>query len=112
MDAGDRGIRRRRAYDKFELQGHFAATQPTDVSFDASNDLMTTTVPGTASTLYNQGAQTIPGNTQNLWLKLKMPVSTGIGRAALAHGLRQRTGELNARLTRGRDMSWIVKGET
>jgi hypothetical protein len=65
-------------FNKFEMQGHFGATQPADGTFAAVNDLMTTAIPGTGSGLYNQGSQTIPGASQNLWLRLKMPSSTSL----------------------------------
>jgi len=59
--------------DQFELLGRFSAGQPTDTSFSTTNDIITPSIPGTGSGLYNQGGKTNPGNTQNLWLKLKMP---------------------------------------
>jgi len=66
------------AYNTFELQGHFATTQPTDAQFSTTVDLVTTAPPTPSSTHYSQGGQTTPGNTQNLWLKLRLPVSTGL----------------------------------
>ena len=39
------------AYNTFELQGHFAATQPADATFSTTNDLRDhTSPPGTSST--------------------------------------------------------------
>ena len=62
--------------DQFELLGHFnGASQPLDANFSTTNDIITPSVPGTGSGLYNQGAATAPGSTQSLWLKLKMPSS-------------------------------------
>ena len=62
----------------FELLGHFVAAQPADATFSTTNDIVTNAAPGTGFGLYNQGGQTVPGNTQSLWLKLKMPASTGV----------------------------------
>ena len=59
--------------DQFELLGRFNSSQPTDTSFSTTNDIVTGSIPGTGSGLYNQGAKTAPGSTQSLWLKLKMP---------------------------------------
>ena len=42
-------------YNKFELQGHFAATQPADVSFDAVNDLDDDDGPGHVIDLVQPG---------------------------------------------------------
>jgi hypothetical protein len=63
------------AYNKFELQGHFAAAQPAAASFSTTNDLITNVIPGTASGLYSQGAQTIPNAQLSLWLQLRMPTA-------------------------------------
>jgi hypothetical protein len=62
--------------DTFELLGHFAgATQILDATFSTTNDIVGPTPPGAGSGLYNQGAVTPPGTSQNLWLKLIMPTS-------------------------------------
>jgi hypothetical protein len=62
--------------DTFELLGHFAtATQIPDGTFSTTNDIVGPTPPGAGSGLYNQGAVTPPGTSQNLWLKLFMPTS-------------------------------------
>ena len=64
------------ALDQFELLGRFDnVSQPLDSAFSGANDIITGSIPGTGSGKYNQGAQTPAGNTQNLWLKLKMPSS-------------------------------------
>ena len=61
-------------FKEFKMIARFTGSggQPADSAF-AAGDALTTGVPGTSGTLYNQGSKTDPGNTQNLWLRLTMP---------------------------------------
>ena len=61
--------------DQFELLGRFNSGQPADSAFSGANDIVTGSIPGTGSGLYNQGGKTAPGTSQTLWMKLKMPSS-------------------------------------
>ena len=68
------------AYNTFELQGHFAATQPANATFSTTNDSCDhlRLQARHQDALQPKGAQTVPGNSQNLWMKLRLPVSTGL----------------------------------
>ncbi len=66
--------------NQFSMRAHFAATQPADATFA---DALTTSVPGTSDTLYGQAStKTSVGNSQNLWLRLRMPTSITGGAVA------------------------------
>ena len=67
------------SFNLFELQGHFATTQPANATFSAVNDIVTTAPPTPASGFFSQGGQTAPGATQSLWMKLKMPSAATLG---------------------------------
>ena len=67
------------AANVFGLIGEFSATQPASGSF-ASGDALTTSIPGTAATLYGQSStKTSVNGTKNLWLKLNMPTTLSVG---------------------------------
>jgi hypothetical protein len=61
----------------YVLQGQFVATgaaQPADASFAGAANNVPVTPPVTAASKFNQGTtRTIPSNSQDLWLQLKMP---------------------------------------
>jgi hypothetical protein len=64
------------AHNEFELLGRFQVAQAGEAAFDTTDDIVDGSVEASAGK-YNQGSlgKTAPGNTQNLWLMLKMPGS-------------------------------------
>jgi hypothetical protein len=64
--------------NQFLMLGHVLSTgspQPAPSVFDVNNDTMTATLPTIAAGRYGQSAQTNPGATTDLWLRLTMPTS-------------------------------------